>query len=275
MRYKKIIILDMDTRAKELMQERGLTSMTLAARMDEKPNVVNTALCRGISSLAVIERFARGLRVPVWEMLHRPEVSAVGHELDEWSKPCDKLRLETLMHEQGMTQAQLAEKMGANRPNVNKWMHSTKLTLATIEQFAKAFGIVNKLYLMFISQEEYDAEMERRASLDPAASAESLGTGAVRSGLLQPVRPTVEAEPEEPVFAPDTNDLFANYPSDMTADEMYQMELMQIEEEERREKEGAKPVVQMQEGVTYVCGNTRITIVNGVMEIRVQDKKAI
>lgn len=277
---QKIIIHNMDTRAKELMQERGLTSMTLAARMDEKPNVVNTALCRGISSLAVIERFARGLRVPVWEMLHRTEVSAVGHELDEWSKPCDKLRLETLMHEQGMTQAQLAEKMGANRPNVNKWMHSTKLTLATIEQFAKAFGIVNKLYLMFISQEEYDTEMARRMMDDPAFAADMERVKRAekrnaRFGLLQPVRPMVEAETEEPVFAPDTNDLFAQYPDGMTPEEMYQMELMQIEEEERREKEGAKPVVQMQEGVTYVCGNTRITIVNGVMEIRVQDKKAI
>lgn len=253
----------MDTRAKELMQERGLTSMSLATRMDEKPNVVNTALCRGISSLAVIERFARGLRVPVWEMLHRPEVPAVGHELDEWSKPCDKLRLETLMHEQGMTQAQLAEKMGANRPNVNKWMHSTKLTLATIEQFAKAFGIEDKLYLMFISQDEYNAEMERRSQ--PAPSAFDPHDPSEIQTVTEAYRVKVDGE----------DDLFAQYPDGMTPEEMYQMELMQIEEEERRKKEAKSQEVQMQEGVTYVCGNTRITIVNGVMEIRVQDKKAI
>lgn len=274
----------MDTRAKELMQERGLTSMTLAARMDEKPNVVNTALCRGISSLTVIERFARGLRVPVWEMLHRPEVSAVGHELDEWSKPCDKLRLETLMHEQGMTQAQLAEKMGANRPNVNKWMHSTKLTLATIEQFAKAFGIEDKLYLMFISQEEYDAEMVRRAQPTTAAfdphdpSPIQTVTEVINNA---PSSARVESA-EQQLWSKTTqtinNATLAIAHADLECEELLHSQMMVNgigTEPDLFAQQPEPQEVVMQEGVTYVCGNTRITIVNGVMEIRVQDKKSI
>ena len=265
------------------MRERGLRASDVAARVGQPVSVVSNELSRGLTSVPSVAKYARALRVPVWELLHKPVVSAMGKELAAWSEPSDDkgapTRIGAIMRERGLTQLHVAERMGAIRQNVNKWVTSTKLNLSTLQAIATALEIDDEhLYLLFISQADYDAEMERRASLDPAmmAEMERMQRAEKRNasfGLLQPVRPMVEAETEEPVFAPDTNDLFANYPSDMSADEMYQMELIQIEEEERRKKDAKIQEVQMQEGVTYVCGNTRITIVNGVMEIRVQDKK--
>lgn len=251
---------NMETRVKELMQERGLRASDVAARVGQPVAVVSNELSRGLTSVPSVAKYARALRVPVWELLHRPVVSAMGKELAAWSEPSDDkgapTRIGAIMRERGLTQLQVAERMGAIRQNVNKWVTSTKLNLSTLQAFATALEIdAERLYLLFVSQEEYDAEMARRASLDPAmmAEMERMQRAEKRNasfGLLQPVRPMVEAEPEEPVFCKDALDLFSQMP------------------EEPQE-------VQMQEGVTYVCGTTRITIVNGVMEIRVQDKKAI
>lgn len=157
------------------MQERGLTATRLAATMGETIGMMNTALSRGISSLSGIERFAHGLRVPVWEMLYAAPVAAMGHELPEWDGELTggvTLRLEELMQESGLTQAQLAERMDANRPNVNRWLRSRNLTLPTLQLFADALGVSDRLYLLFITQEEYDKEMSRRGYIDPARLAE-------------------------------------------------------------------------------------------------------
>ena len=250
----------MDTRVRELMRERGLTQLQVAERVGQPVSVVSNELSRGLKSVPSVAKYARALRVPVWELLHKPVVSAMGKELATWSVPSDDkgapTRIVEIMRERGLTQLQVAERMGAIRQNVNKWVTSTKLNLSTLQSMATALEIDDEhLYLLFISQADYDAEMERRASLDPAmmAEMERMQRAEKRNasfGLLQPVQPMVEAETEEPVFCKDALDLFSQMP------------------EESLE-------VQMQEGVTYVCGNTRITIVNGVMEIRVQDKKAI
>lgn len=160
----------MKTRVRELMHERGLTATHLAATMGETIGMMNTALSRGISSLSGIERFAHGLRVPVWEMLHAAPVAATGHELPEWQSELTggvTLRLEELMQERHLTQTQLAERMGANRPNVNRWLRSRNLTLPTLGLFARALDIEDRLYLLFITQEEYDAELIRRGYVDP------------------------------------------------------------------------------------------------------------
>ena len=246
----------METRVKELMQERGLRASDVAARVGQPVAVVSNELSRGLTSVPSVAKYARALRVPVWELLHRPVVSAMGKELAAWSEPSDDkgapTRIGAIMRERGLTQLQVAERMGAIRQNVNKWVTSTKLNLSTLQSFATALEIdAEHLYLMFISQEEYDAEMARRSQPTPAAF-DPHDPSPIQT-VTEPYR--VKVDGEEPLgeqvnVGGSFEDLFAQIP------------------EEPLE-------VQMQEGVTYVCGNTRITIVNGVMEIRVQDKKAI
>lgn len=167
----------METRVKELMQERGLRASDVAARVGQPVAVVSNELSRGLTSVPSVAKYARALRVPVWELLHRPVVSAMGKELAAWSEPSDDkgaaTRIGAIMRERGLTQLQVAERMGAIRQNVNKWVTSTKLNLSTLQSFATALEIdAEHLYLLFVSQEEYDREMERRASLDPAMMAE-------------------------------------------------------------------------------------------------------
>lgn len=241
----------METRVKELMHERGLRASDVAARVGQPVAVVSNELSRGLTSVPSVAKYARALRVPVWELLHRPMVSAMGKELAAWSEPSDDkgaaTRIGAIMRERRLTQLQVAERMGAIRQNVNKWVTSTKLNLSTLQAFATALEIdADRLYLLFVSQEEYDAEMERRASLDPAmmAEMERMQRAEQRMAAYR-----VKVDGEEPLgeqvnVGGSFEDLFAQQP-------------------EQQE-------VQMQEGVTYVCGNTRITIVNGVMEIRLK-----
>lgn len=259
----------METRVKELIQERGLRASDVAARVGQPVAVVSNELSRGLTSVPSVAKYARALRVPVWELLHRPVVSAMGKELAAWSVPSDErgaaTRIGAIMRERGLTQLQVAERMGAIRQNVNKWVTSTKLNLSTLQAFATALEIdAERLYLLFVSQEEYDAEMARRASLDPAmmAEMERMQRAEQRNakfGLLQPVRQVVEAEPEDPVFAPETGDLFAQYPDDMTADEMYQMELLRVEQEQQQAATDGKLLTDGE----YRYGNLTITLRDG------------
>lgn len=149
------------------MQERGLRASEVAARVGQPVAVVSNELSRGLTSVPSVAKYARALRVPVWELLCTPVVSAMGKELAAWSVPSDDkgaaTRIGAIMRERGLTQLQVAERMGAIRQNVNKWVTSTKLNLSTLQAFATALEIDEEhLYLLFITQEDYDAEMVRR-----------------------------------------------------------------------------------------------------------------
>lgn len=253
----------MNIRLREILTERGLSIRTFAQQLGVAPNSlpVNDTYK---PTLTALQRYATALNVPVVDLVRKPEQPTPYYDGADHTDGCDinelvLRRIKDEMKQRGFSMLALANKIGVSNPSLSHTFKYNKMGIATVEKIANGLGV-----------EAWELMVD-------GASGGSLGTeaGGAYYGTLQPVRPMVEADPEEPVLNQETQDLFAQYPDGMTPEEMYQMELMQIEEEERRKNEAKSQVVQMQEGVTYVCGNTRITIVNGVMEIRVQDKKAI
>lgn len=151
----------METRLRELMNERGITSKRLATISGIQKGGIDSVLHRGISTMSRALVYAKALRVHVWELFMKPEVSAIDHPVTEWNT---NTRILELINERGMNQRQIASVLGKYSGNITRQIHSDNLSLTIIETFAYALQI--PVWQLFISPEEYKMEMDRRKGIE-------------------------------------------------------------------------------------------------------------
>lgn len=240
-----------EIRLREILKQRGISIKSFAEKLGVGPNSLPISVAFS-PSLSVLQRYAEALNIPAVELVHVPDVpTPVDDGLNHCdTDPLDVVVLRRIMEEmrnQKLNQKQVAERMGVSVQSYSQTLKKNKMSTATLDKIAKALGVEGWQLMVNKVTEPTDTASESETADVPsgmtqpvvAASAEPSATSDESSGTVAGVAVCGVAEPD--LFAP-------------------------VEEPNE---------VVMQEGVTYVCGTTRITVVNGVMEIRVQDKKAI
>lgn len=226
----------------EILAERHITAAEFAKHMGVTRN--SLPIVSGYSpTVEKLQSYADRLGIPTWELLRPCEVADPEpyHRTEETSAIVTR-HIEQRLRVLGWNKKTAAEKAGISAPAFVSAL-KRNMSGALIDKIAAALQV--EPWELFITREEYDAECARRSAPAPTAF------DPTDPSPIQTVTEAVNNEPGADVNGMGTEpDLFTQMP------------------EEPQE-------VVMQEGVTYVCGTTRITIVNGVMEIRVQDKKAI
>lgn len=186
----------MESRLKQLMRERGLKAESLAKLLGDSLSAVRSVMKRDISTMLIADQYAKALRIPVWELFYDCEVSAIGHELPEWSErsenyiPGCPVRISEVMREKKIQQIQLAESIGMLQPQIAKVVHSRTNSVKTLERFASALNI--EPYELFISKEDMQREIARRKGEPVAERVVS---------MEQPERKPMEDSYQEDLFA--------------------------------------------------------------------------
>lgn len=230
--------------------ERGINVKTMADALGVDITSI-PVYDRFAPSMESMKRMADWLQIPTWELFcdcGKSSWAAFQHVVTEPLMERFARRLKELARERHLQLNVVAERAGMSKANLSLSM-KRNITTSTIEKIARALEIEDKAYLLFITPAEYDAiyHAPQPSAFDPHDPSEIQTVTDVINNEKLTMNNELRADVNGMVTEPD---LFAQMPKEPQE-------------------------VQMQEGVTYVCGNTRITIVNGVMEIRVQDKKAI
>lgn len=233
----------MDFRLREILNERGISIRAFAAQMGVVPNSLPLSVTYA-PSLSSLQKYARVLNMPCVELLRKPEHPTPMSESDMTDKfdlnEMALANIKRIMSEKQLLLKQVAEGAGISVQGLSQTLKNNKMSITTLEKIARGLGVEAWALLV-------DPEAERKSH-----EIASFGT-------LQPVRQAVEAEPEDQVFAPETGDLFAQYPDDMTADEMYQMELLRVEQEQQQAATDGKLLADGE----YRYGNLTITLRDG------------
>lgn len=220
----------MDFRLREILNERGITIRSFA----EKMGVVANSLPVSVNyspSLTALQRYARALGVPSADMIHRPDSPATNPCTDDY----DDINAHVLSRIRSvMAMKRLSMKLVAARAGISP--ASLSITLKNNKMSTTTLEKIAR---------GLDVEPWTLLEAEPAAEKTPPEPSAPKAKLGVMMRTMVEAEPEKSVYCHDALDL---------------IDKMKGEERE----------VVMQEGITYVYGNLRITIVNGEIEIRVK-----
>lgn len=228
---KTFIYLDMNCRFKELLTERRMSASDLARNLNVDVSATLSVVYRGVSTLSSAVRYAAALRVPLWEMFYDCGVSALGQELPEWSEPCQKpLRIDELMQERGMTQVALAEKVGMASSHLPKIFRQYSVQIGKLDPFIEAFGLQGKEYLLFVSEEEYQREVERRGGTKQSSSlnqeqavSEAVRVAAESNGKVQQMVVTLSDGRRLRITVEELDKAEDEKP---TADDLYEEELL-------------------------------------------------
>lgn len=241
--------------------ERGINVKTMADALGVDMTSI-PVYDRFAPSMESMKRMADWLQIPTWELFcdcGKSSWAAFQQVVAEPLMERFARRLKELARERHLQLNVVAERAGMSKANLSLSM-KRNITTSTIEKIARALEIEDKAYLLFITPAEYDAiyHAPQPSAFDPHDPSE--------------IQTVTEVVNSEQLWSKTTqtvnNGLRADKPLGEQVNVGGSFEDLFAQQPEQQE-------VVMQEGVTYVCGNTRITIVNGVMEIRVQDKKAI
>lgn len=162
----------MEIRLRDILNQRGLGVKALA-----------DALHTDISSIPVYGKFAPSvdgmkriadyLRIPAWEIFcpcgngswERYEQTVREPLMERFGR-----RIKELARMDGVTQGEVAARAGMSKANLSLAL-KRNITTTTIEKIARALGIEDKAYLLFVTQAEYDyiygTEADEPAPSDP------------------------------------------------------------------------------------------------------------
>lgn len=237
----------MNVRLREILNERGISIRAFAQLLGVAPNSlpVNDTYK---PTLTALQRYATELHIPVVDLVHKPDgdAAACGNTDGRDINDVALANIRNVMKQRGMTMLALAKKMGVSNPSLSHTFKYNKMGIATLEKIARGLDV--EAWTLLVDA----AAQPTPTTFDPHDPSE-----------IQTVTDVINNEKLTV-----NNELRADKPLGKQVNVGGSFEDLFAQQPEQQE-------VQMQEGVTYVCGNTRITIVNGVMEIRVQDKKAI
>lgn len=239
-----------EIRLREILKQRGISIKSFASHLGVGPNSLPISVTFS-PSLSNLQRYAEALNIPAVELVHEPDTPTPAYDGMNHcdAEPIDVFVMSRIMEEmrmQKLTQKQVAERMGVSVQSYSQTLKKNKMSTATLDKIATALGV--EPWTLFVSRPEDNAAAEADYA-EPQPTAFDPHDPSPIQTVTEPYR--VKVDGEEPLgeqvnVGGSFEDLFAQQPEPQE--------------------------VVMQEGVTYVCGTTRITIVNGVMEIRVKEK---
>lgn len=276
-----------EIRLREILKQRGISIKAFADKLGVGPNSLPISVAFS-PSLSSLQRYAEALNIPAVELVHEPEAPTPAYDGMNHcdAEPIDVFVMSRIMDEmrqQKLTQKQVAERMGVSVQSYSQTLKKNKMSTATLDKIATALGV--EPWTLFVSRPEDNAAAEadnaepRPSAFDPhdpspIQTVTEVINNAPSSARVEPAEQQLWSKTTQTI----NNATLAIAHADLECEELLHSQMkvngMGTEPDLFAQQPEPQEVV-MQEGVTYVCGNTRITIVNGVMEIRVQDKKSI